>query len=243
MKLDGKRILVTGATGGIGGALAQTLRARGAAVIVHGRDHARLDKFARNGFEVVESRLDDHGAAEALVQRVLAVGPLDILINNAGVQEQLDFRSTDVESQLTSIDRELDVNLRAPVVLTRLLLPTLLARPVAAVVNITSGLALVPKQSAPVYCATKAALHSFSTTLRWQLEGTSVDVFEALPPLVDTAMTRGRDKGKISPEQCAREIVHGLERDRHTILIGKTALLAILVSMAPFIARRIMRHG
>jgi short-subunit dehydrogenase involved in D-alanine esterification of teichoic acids len=243
MDFAGKRVLVTGATGGIGGALALALRTAGAVVVVHGRDARRLGALADAGFETVAAELDEPGAAVALVAQVLAGGPLDVLVNNAAVQVLMDFRGDDVEGQLASLDRELAVNLRAPIHLTRLFLPTLLARPAAAVVNISSGLALVPKQSSPVYCATKAALHSFSRSLRWQLDGTSVRVFEALPPVVDTEMTRGRGTGKISPERCAAEILRGLQRDQATHFVGRSAWLAAMARLAPDFAERIMRRS
>jgi short-subunit dehydrogenase involved in D-alanine esterification of teichoic acids len=243
MELSTKRVLITGGTGGIGGALARALAAEGARVIVTGRDQGRLEAMAAEGFETFSAELEQPSAAQTLVAQVLRAGPLDVLINNAAIQVLMDLRSDQVGSQLADLDRELDLNLRAPIHLTRLLLPTLLTRPAAAVVNVTSGLALVPKQSAPGYCATKAALHSFSIALRWQLEGTSVKVFEALPPLVDTAMTKGRGTGKLSPEACAKEIVAGLRADRTTLLVGKSALLARVSRWAPEFAARRMRHG
>lgn len=244
MDLRGKRFLVTGATGGIGGALAATLRDRGARVVVHGRSPARLAALADAGFETIEGALDSDGATARLAARVLVGGPLDGLVNNAAIQTLADFRADgDIDGQLAAIDQELAVNLRAPIHLTRRLLPTLLARPDAAIVNISSGLALVPKQSAPVYCATKAALHSFSTSLRWQLAGSSVRVFEALPPIVDTAMTAGRGRGKLSPARCAEAIVRGVERNRATIYVGKSAVLALLVRLSPGLAARILRSS
>ncbi len=93
----------------------------------------------------------------------------------------------------------------------------LLLRDNAAIVNVSPGLALVPKQTASIYCASKAALHSFSKTLRWQLEGTSVKVFEVLPSAVDTAMTAGRGRAKISPDRLAGEFWRGFQRDKFEI--------------------------
>jgi short-subunit dehydrogenase involved in D-alanine esterification of teichoic acids len=94
-----------------------------------------------------------------------------------------------------------------------------------------------------MYCASKAALHSFSTTLRWQLEDSNVRVFEVLPPLVETAMTAGRGKGKISSAQLAQEFWEGFKADRYEMLIGKTKLLSLVNRLAPSVAKKIMRRG
>ena len=110
-------------------------------------------------------------------------------------------------------------------------------------INMTSGLALAPKQSASGYCASKAALHSFSKTLRWQLEDSSVKVFECLPPLVDTAMTAARGKSKISPERLADELWRGLERDYFGMRIGLTRALGLLHRLAPRFTKRRVRFA
>ena len=94
-----------------------------------------------------------------------------------------------------------------------------------------------------MYCASKAALHSFSKTLRWQLEDTSVRVFEVLPPLVDTAMTSGRGKGKISAAQLAEEFWRGFQSDKFEMLIGKTQWLSVIHRLFPSVADKIMRNG
>ena len=119
----------------------------------------------------------------------------------------------------------------------------LMDQPSAAIVNITSALAVVPKQSAPIYCATKAALHSFTKALRYQLDGTPVNVFEIIPALVDTAMTKGRGKGKISADALAKEALRGIESDKYEIQIEKTKLLLALNRILPSVAERIIRNG
>jgi uncharacterized oxidoreductase len=125
------------------------------------------------------------------------------------------------------------------------LLPLLARQPSAAILNITSGLALAPKKSSPVYCATKAGLRSFTRALRYQCEDAlpHVHVVEALPPLVDTAMTHGRGRGKISPEACAAEIVAGLKAGRREIHVGKAKLLRAVIRLSPALGYRIMRDG
>jgi uncharacterized oxidoreductase len=162
------------------------------------------------------------------------------LINNAGLQQLLDFREGGVTAE--AIEREIATNLTAPIELTRLLLPALRERPEAMILNITSGLAVVPKASAPIYCATKAALRSFSKSLRWQLEGTSVRVVEALPPLVDTAMTTGRGTNKLTATECARLILRGVSRGHREIPVGQTRLLMALSRLSPALAEGVMRR-
>lgn len=166
---------------------------------------------------------------------------LNILINNAGIQHNYDF--SDTKSHTDLIDEETNINFLAHVKLTDRLLPILLRRPSAAVVNVTSALALVPKQSAPIYCATKAAMHGFTKALRYQLEHTPVSPFEIIPALVDTEMTKGRGKGKITPEALASEALRGIESNKYEIRIEKTKILFALNRFLPSVAERIIRNG
>ena len=144
--------------------------------------------------------------------------------------------------QQRRISEEITLNLTAPLLLTEALLPRLQARPEGAVVQVTSGLALSPKASSPVYCATKAGLRSFTRALRWQLQDHGVRVIEVLPPLVATAMTEGRGRKKMTPEDAAAEIVAGLRAGRDEIYVGKSKLLRLVVAisarLAGFITRR-----
>ena len=101
----------------------------------------------------------------------------------------------------------------------------------------------MPKESAPVYCATKAGMHIFSRALRYQLEHSPVKVFEVVPALVDTAMTAGRGKGKIAPQALVEEAIKGIEKDKFHIRIGKTKLLFAIHRQFPFLADKIIRKG
>jgi short-subunit dehydrogenase involved in D-alanine esterification of teichoic acids len=116
-------------------------------------------------------------------------------------------------------------------------------QPCAAIVNVTSALAMVPKKSAPIYCATKAAMHNFTKALRYQLENTPVRVFEIIPALVETEMTKGRGKRKITPEALAAEALRGIESDRYEIRIDKTKILFALHRLLPSVAERIIKNG
>ena len=108
------------------------------------------------------------------------------------------------------------------------------------IVNVTSGLALAPRAGGPVYCATKAALRSYSQALRYQLRNAGVHVLEALPPVVDTKLTAGRGSGKMPPEECARQIVSAMEDDADEANVGMVKLLQLVHSISPALARRIM---
>jgi uncharacterized oxidoreductase len=134
------------------------------------------------------------------------------------------------------------VNFVGPVELTRLLLPRLAREKSAQVVFVTSGLALAPKSSSPVYCASKAALRSFAKSLRAQVQqaGWPVLIQEALPPIVDTDMTRGRGKGKISAKAAATQILNGVAKGSAEIDVGATALLRFILRLSPTLGERIM---
>lgn len=121
--------------------------------------------------------------------------------------------------------------------------PKLLEKKEAAIVNVSSGLGLVPKESAPVYCASKAGLHIFSKSLRYQLESTNVKLFEIIPSLVDTDMTKGRGKGKLIPEQLVEEFWKNFVKDKYEIKIGKVKLLHLINRISPKLAESIMKKG
>lgn len=238
MNPTGHRVLVTGGATGIGFALAEKFHAAGNRVILASRSEAALAKAAA-ALPGAETCVADVSLAEHRERIVERFGDITVLVNNAGIQ----INKPIAECAPAEIEHELDINFLAPVLLTRAFLPQFIKQPSAAIVNVSSGLALVPKEIAAIYCASKAALHSFSKVLRWQLEGTSVRVFEVLPPLVDTAMTAGRGKGKISPAQLADEFWQGFTSDRYEMLIGKTKLLAFVNRLAPSAADKIMRRG
>lgn len=237
MHLAGKRILVTGGTDGIGAALIRTLRDRGAEVITHGRSPDRVSATRAAGFDVIEADLSDPAGVEALMVG-LSERDIDVLVNNAGAGIPHDFRKgAPAEERL---DPGIFLNLNAPIHLITRLMPRLLARPEAMIVNVTSGLAIAPNGGGPVYCATKAALRSYSQALRHQLKGTRVKVIEALPPLVDTRMNAGRDTKKMSAQECAGQIVRAMERGEAEANVGLVKVLQLVHSISPALARRIM---
>jgi uncharacterized oxidoreductase len=188
MQDTGNAILITGGGSGIGRALAEAFHARGNKVIVTGRDTSKLDAVVRDnpGIEAFELDVDDPAAIETLAKRVTREMPtLNVLVNNAGI-----MKAEDLTSGATGVaDATITTNLLGPIRLTAALLPHLLTRANAAVLTVSSGLAFVPRAVAPTYCATKAAIHSYTQTLRVQLRGTSVQVIELVPPYVQTELT------------------------------------------------------
>jgi uncharacterized oxidoreductase len=236
MKLAGTTILLTGGSAGIGRALALQLQAKGARVILTGRNPERLAAMRAEGFEALEADLSQAAGVDALLAQ-LADTEFDILINNAGQLVDHDFR--DGTPDADAADVCLYANLSAPIRLITALTPRLSARPQAAIVNVTSGLAIAPAARLPVYCATKAGLRFYTLALREQLKGTSVTVIEALPPVVDTQMNDGNPMKKMPAEECARQILAAIEQDRAEANIGMTRALRMVEAVAPWLARRI----
>ena len=165
-------------------------------------------------------------------------GRLDLLINNAAIQQAIDFRNEPDDARIMN---EIAVDLLAPMALTRALVPLLTQAAAPLIVNMSSPLGLVPKKSAPVYCAAKAGLHAFSRSLRAQLAPAGIRVVEVFPPLVATAMTAGRGRGKITPTAAAAAILRGLADGGDEIWIGSARILRLVERLAPALAFRLMR--
>jgi uncharacterized oxidoreductase len=237
MQLAGKAALVTGGTAGIGEQMALQLKAKGASVIVTGRSPEGLDRARQAGFQAIAADLSHPEGAQAIVD-ALGDRPIDILINNAGQGVDHDFRAAAPDPD--AADDCIYANLNTPIRLIAALLPRLRERPEAAIVNVTSGLAIAPNTGSAVYCATKAGLRSYTQSLRAQLAGGNVHVIEALPPVVDTAMTAARGGKKLPASECALQIVDAIERDRPEANVGMVKLLRTVHSASPALARRIM---
>lgn len=237
--VDPRTILLTGATSGIGAALCSLLLAQGHRVIAVSRHASRMEP--RSTLSPVDCDLSDPGAVRAAMAAILSRHPdVGIVINNAAVQHPRPL--TDLAFDPADAIDEANVNLVAPTLIAHAALATLLAtdRP-TAIVNVGSGLAFHPKRDTGLYCASKAGLHSLSQSLRYQLEGTSVRVIEAILPLVDTPMTAGRGTGKLGADAAARAILAGMAKGRDEIFIGKARLLRVLDAVAPAIPRQVLK--
>jgi len=235
MEVSGKTILLTGGTNGIGREMAEQLKVKGANVITTGRNPERVAAMREKHFEVIEADLSDGKGVDALVAAVDGKD-IDVLINNAGQLADHDFRNSPPDAEVS--DTAIYANLSAPIRLIVGLMEGLKARPEAAIANVTSGLAISPAAGSPVYCATKAGLRSYTLGLREQLKGTNIHIIEALPPVVDTQMNDGRDAKKMSPQECARQIVAAIENDEPEANIGMTKALRVLEGIHPSLARR-----
>lgn len=242
MRLHGNKLLITGATSGIGEALLKGFLDLDNTIIAVGRNREKLKELGNFDSRIIPFECDVSQQDE-LDQLVMFIEhhhrDTNILINNAGIQ--FNYRFEDEPQPLGKIEQEININFMAPVKLISLLLPTLTMNENAAIVNVTSGLALVPKKQAPVYCGTKAAMHIFTKSLRWQL--TNIQVFELIPPLVDTPMTAGRGRGKITPKSLVFEFLNAFENDQHEVNIGKVKWLRWIQRISPSLADRIMKNG
>jgi len=240
MKTTNNIVLITGGSSGIGFALARKFLSENNSVIITGRNKDKLAKIQAE-FPDIKTETADMTNPFMLEQLAKKHTGVNILINNAGIQYNYDFADQNNSPDL--IETELRTNLMGPLFLIKLFLPQLLTKETAAIINVSSGLGLVPKQSAPVYCGTKAGLHIFTKSLRWQLESTNINVFEIIPSLVDTAMTEGRGSGKIPPERLVDEFWKNFKRDNYEIRIEKVKLLSAINRFSPRLAERIVRPG
>lgn len=236
------KVLVTGGTRGIGRELVLGLLARGAQVYATGATAESVQRAvqALPNVQWMPCHLANPAERAALAEWATAAG-VSVVIHNAGVQQLRDFTQSGANEAI-GLQAEADINLLGPIDLTRLLLPGLAYRPGAALVFVTSGLALAPKRSSPLYCASKAGLRSFTKALRAQMAaaGWPVRVVEALPPLVDTDMTTGRGSRKLSAAEAARQILLGIDKGKVEILVGASALLKMILRISPALGEKIM---
>jgi uncharacterized oxidoreductase len=227
MKTTDNTILITGGATGIGFALAEAFLKAGNKVLICGRRQAKLEeaKTRLPKLKVRQCDISRKDSRESLYNWVRENYPdLNILINNAGISRSIDFKKGAPE--LFKGEDEIEVNFAAPVQLSAYFLPLLLAKKEAAIVNISSGLAFVPMASTPLYGATKAAIHSFSVSLRHQLKNTAVKVFEIMPPIIDTDLGKGTTdstvrifKG-IPPSEFAIEVLKALQNNDFEMASG-----------------------
>ena len=242
MRLENRRVLITGGGSGIGLELARRL-ADSNEVVIAGRTTSTLETARADTPELRVAQLDvtsEDSAVRAIEWLKSELGGLDVLVNSAGVLHGGPVAGPDAA---TSEADELAINLAGAIRMTRLALPLLHAAPQAGIVFLSSAVALTAVPGLSVYAATKAGLHSFARSLRVELGGTSVRVFEALPPAVDTEMMQSLDVAKLSASKVADAIVAGVERDKEQIAIGQVRPLVMMARLSPRVADGIVQRA
>jgi uncharacterized oxidoreductase len=225
MNIENKTILITGGGTGIGFSIAQKLSGKGNSIVLAGRREDKLKDAAAQlqNTTYIVADVTKEADVENLVQQVKKqFGGLDILVNNAGVVTAYPLDSEDGVYEKAKF--EMDLNYLSVVRLTEKLLPLLKASKDAAIINIESIVSYLPATVIATYSATKAALHSYSQSLRLVLQKTnpSVKVFEVFPPFVDTDMTKGFDTDKLSPDEVALDLYNALQNNDYHVRPGRT---------------------
>lgn len=231
MKIQGNTILITGGATGIGYALAESCLREGNKVIICGRRENKLQEANKKLPQLITRVCDisDDNDRNALFQWVTKNYPdLNILINNAGIQRYVDL--TCGADELKNGEDEIKINFEAPIYLAALFTPFLANKKDTAIINVSSGLGFVPMARMPIYCATKAAMHSYSMTLRHQLSKVGIKVIEVIPPMImDTELNlEGRLKSGHSARnfetptsaEFAEVVMKGIGEDKPEIGYG-----------------------
>jgi len=200
MKQSGNTILITGGGSGIGRRLAEELHKLGNQVVIAGRRGQALDETtaANPGMKSLTLDIENPAAIRTFAAKVAAVFPaLNVLMNNAGIMRPENLLAQ--QDDLADAEATVATNLLGPIRLTAALLPLLEKQPHATIINVSSGLAYLPLALTPTYCATKAAIHSYTVSLRHQLRKTHIEVLELVPPYVATHLMGGADDPRAMP--------------------------------------------
>ena len=200
MNRTGNTILITGGGSGIGRGLAEALQAQGNQVIIAGRRKATLEEIAaaNPGMKFLTLDIEDAAAIRAFAAKVAAEFPaLNVLINNAGIMRAENL--LEQQEGLSDAESIVTTNLLGPIRLTAALLPLLRKQAHSTIINVSSGLGFVPLALTPTYSATKAAVHSYTCSLRYQLKDTTTEVLEIIPPYVQTDLLNGAEDPRAMP--------------------------------------------
>jgi len=241
MRLSSRTILITGGSAGIGLAFARKFLELGNEVIVTGRRQSVLDavKAQHPKLHTIQNDVADPEQIAALAARIKADFPtLDVLMNNAGVGVAKNLKTS--VADLAGLLTEVDINVGGVIRTTSALIDILTANR-GTVINVSSALAFVPVPAMPVYSATKAAVHSYTQSLRFQLEDSGVEVIELMPPAVRTAMTSEFDEAGISSittDELVKQTFAALLAGKQEIRPGQSNLLAFMRRLAPNLINR-----
>lgn len=227
MEMRKRTIFISGGSSGIGFALAKKLMSMGNNLVICGRNADKLAAAQEDtpGIHAIRCDISKKADIESLSESIRQKFPgVDILINNAGIQRPIDFLKG--PEDLLSNEDEIQINFRAQVYLSAYLIPILAKHKESAIVNVSSGLGFIPMARYPIYSATKAAMHSFTMSLRHQLSATNIKVFEVIPPIVYDTYLKGEPQPKtengITAEEMADTIIRGVEGNKYEITAGQT---------------------
>jgi uncharacterized oxidoreductase len=225
MKLTGNTIFITGGGSGIGRGLAEALHKLGNQVIISGRRKGHLEEVtqANPGMQSIVLNVEDPKSIASVAKHLIENFPkLNVLINNAGIMV-IDDISKPVDDLI--LVSTLTTNLMGPIRMTSTLVEHLKQQPSAAVINVSSGLAFVPLTLAAVYSSTKAAIHSYSMSLRHKLKGTSVRVLEIAPPWVQTDLLNSKEEPRAMPlKDFIEETIAVLGTDADEVLVERAKI-------------------
>ena len=234
MDLQNNTILITGGSSGIGLELARQLSEKNT-ILICGRTLTKLERVKKMipTLHFLQCDISKPEECEKLRNWIQSEHPgCNVLINNAAIVTRENFFED--EEAIQHAESEIATNLLAPIRLSKLLAPILEKNKHPRIINITTGLAYVPRTDYTFYCATKAALHSFSKVLRDQSKRTNVKILEVLLPVVDTPFHDGNPPSiAISPKEAVDEMIDKLETGKEEIHIGKVKLLYLLSRIAP----------
>ena len=246
MKLRNRTILITGGSAGIGLAFALKFLELGNEVIVTGRRQSALDEVKAKypKLHTIQSDVADPAQVTALAKRVKAGFPkLDVLMNNAGIMlhKNLKLPAADLDALMA----EVNINVAGVIRMTSAFIDILTSNK-GAVINVSSALAFVPLPSAPIYSASKAAVHAYTQSLRFQLEETGVEVIELMPPAVKTDLEADIPEGSgvtvITTDELVKQSFASLKAGALEIRPGQAKQLALMRRLAPdFINRQLWK--
>lgn len=249
MQTTKNTILITGGASGIGFELTKRFHKLGNKIIITGRDLAKLKKAQSMmpEIQIIQSDVSSPTDIAALFDKVTKEFPeLNMLVNNAGIMRDINLH--DADGDLEDITREIEINLEGPIRMVKKFLPHLKTKKSAAIINVTSGLAFVPLPSAPIYCATKAGLRSYTLSLRVQLKNSSVKVFELAPPATHTELLATMDQDDMKGisvmkvEDMVAVAISAIKNDQFEIRPGQSNQLKFMSRVAPdFILKQMSR--
>ena len=240
MNLSNNTILITGGSSGIGFEMAKKFLAANNKVIITGRNLDRLEKAKEKlgNVKIVQSDVSNPVSIKELYEQVSKEFPdLNILINNAGVMYTINLQ--DHKLSTNELTKELDINVKGTIWMNDVFLPLLKKNKNAAIVTVSSGLAFVPLPISPIYCATKAALHSYTLSLRAQLKNTDIKVFELAPPATETELLADFNEedmkgiSSMTVESMVANFLKSFSKDKYEICPGQSSQMRFMSRYFP----------